>query len=150
MRISDWSSDVCSSDLMRDGFTHFDEEAEVQAFDDVLFPLALGREAEVAPGFATAIVTSAGGHERRNASWAEARTRYDVGPGVRSETDIATLLAFFRARMGSARGFRLRDPFDGNSGASSAIDQQIGIGDGAATRFAIVKQDRKSPRLNSS
>src|SRR3546814_7417442 len=107
MRISDWSSDVCSSDL--------------------------------APGFATAIVTSAGGHERRNASWAEARTRYDVGPGVRSETDIATLLAFFRARMGSARGFRLRDPFDGNSGASSAIDQQIGIGDGAATRFAIVK-----------
>src|SRR3546814_11866803 len=41
--------------------------------------------------------------------------------------------------MGSARGFRLRDPFDGNSGASSAIDQQIGIGDGAATRFAIVK-----------
>src|SRR3546814_4894546 len=51
--------------VMRDGFTHFDEEAEVQAFDYVLFPLALGREAEVAPGFATAIVTSAGGHERR-------------------------------------------------------------------------------------
>ncbi|RIA37874.1 uncharacterized protein (TIGR02217 family) [Hephaestia caeni] len=125
--------------VMRDGFTHFDEETEVQAFDDILFPLALGREAEVAPGFSTAIVTSAGGHERRNASWAEARTRYDVGPGVRSEADIATLLAFFRARMGSARGFRLRDPFDGNSGAGSAIDQQIGIGDGAATRFAIVK-----------
>ncbi|MCM8729707.1 DUF2460 domain-containing protein [Hephaestia sp. GCM10023244] len=125
--------------VMRDGFIHFDEEAEVQAFDDVLFPIALGREAEVAPGFATAIVTSAGGHERRNASWAEARTRYDVGPGVRSEEDIATLLGFFRARMGPARGFRLRDPFDGNSGAGSAIDQQIAIGDGAATRFALVK-----------
>ena len=125
--------------VMRDGFLHFDEEAEVQAFDDVLFPLALGREAEVAPGFSTAIVTSAGGHERRNASWAEARTRYDVGPGVRSEEDIATLLAFFRARMGPARGFRLRDPFDAASGAGSALDQQIGIGDGATTRFALVK-----------
>ncbi|HVI99066.1 MAG TPA: DUF2460 domain-containing protein [Sphingomonas sp.] len=125
--------------VMRDGFTHFDEEAEVQAFDDILFPLALGREAEVAPGFSTAIVTSAGGHERRNASWAEARTRYDVGPGVRSEEDIAALLGFFRARMGPARGFRLRDPFDDSSGAGSAIDQQIGVGDGATTRFALVK-----------
>src|SRR3546814_10055275 len=81
---------------MRDGFTHFDEEAEVQAFDDVLFPLALGREAEVAPGFATAIVTSAGGHERRNASWAEARTRYDVGPGVRSEEHTSELQSLMR------------------------------------------------------
>jgi uncharacterized protein (TIGR02217 family) len=125
--------------VMRDGFIHFDEEAEVQAFDDVLFPLALGREAEVAPGFSTAILTSAGGHERRNASWAEARTRYDVGPGVRSEEDIATLLAFFRGRQGPARGFRLRDPFDASSGGGSALDQQIGIGDGATARFALVK-----------
>ncbi len=125
--------------VMRDGFLHFDEEADVQAFDDVLFPTALGREAAVAPGFSTAIVTSAGGHEKRNASWSEARTRYDVGPGVRSEEDIAALLAFFRARMGPARGFRLRDPFDWRSGEGSAVDQQIGVGDGMATRFALIK-----------
>ncbi|AOH82758.1 hypothetical protein AWL63_00950 [Sphingomonas panacis] len=128
--------------VIRDGFVHFEEEAdEMQAFDDVLFPLALGREAEVAPEYSTAIVTSAGGHEARNASWAEARTRYDVGPGVRSEADIATLLAFFRARMGPARAFRLRDPFDASSGGvvPTVLDQQIGIGDGIATRFALVK-----------
>ncbi|WP_404372567.1 DUF2460 domain-containing protein [Sphingomonas sp. MMS24-J45] len=128
--------------VLRDGFVHFDtEESDVQAFDDVLFPLALGREAEVSPEFSTAIVTSGGGHEARNASWAEARTRYDVGPGVRSEADIATLLAFFRARMGPARGFRLRDPFDFSSGGAvpGATDQVLGVGDGVNVRFALVK-----------
>ncbi len=122
--------------VMRDGFVHFDTEQEdaVDAFDDVLFPLALGREAEVAPEFSTAILTSAGGREARNAAWAEARTSYDVGPGLRSEADIAVLLAFFRARMGPARGFRLRDPFD-----FDAVGEVVGVGDGVLRRFALVK-----------
>ncbi|RXD04940.1 TIGR02217 family protein [Sphingomonas sp. UV9] len=122
--------------VMRDGFVHFDTAGEdaVDAFDDVLFPLELGREAEVAPGFSTAIVTSAGGREARNAAWAEARTSYDVGPGLRSEADIGVLLAFFRARMGAARGFRLRDPFD-----FDAAGEVVGVGDGVARRFALVK-----------
>jgi len=121
--------------VLRDGFIHFDEEAAVDAFDDVSFPVALGREAEVAPEHSTTIVTSAGGYEARNAGWASARTTYDVGPGVRSEADIATLLGFFRARMGPARGFRLRDPFD-----SVGIDERIGIGDGVTMRFALVRR----------
>jgi uncharacterized protein (TIGR02217 family) len=120
--------------VMRDGFVHFDMGDPVMAFDDVLFPLALGREAEVAPTFSTAIVTAAGGAEQRNAGWAEARTHYDVGPGVRSEADIAALLGFFRARMGPARGFRLRDPFD-----AAGTDERIGTGDGTNRRFALVK-----------
>ncbi len=126
--------------VMRDGFVHFDTDGStggdevVDAFDDVLFPLALGREAEVAPGFSTAILTSAGGREARNAAWAEARTSYDVGPGLRSEADIVVLLAFFRARMGAARGFRLRDPFD-----FDAVGEVVGVGDGVLRRFALVK-----------
>ncbi len=123
--------------VMRDGFVHFDDsggDEAVDAFDDVLFPLALGREAEVAPGFSTAILTSSGGREIRNAAWAEARTAYDVGPGLRSEADIGVLLAFFRARMGAARGFRLRDPFD-----FDAVGEVVGVGDGVARRFALVK-----------
>ncbi len=122
--------------VMRDGFVHFDTTGDevVDAFDDVLFPLELGREAEVAPGFSTAILTSAGGREARNAAWAEARTSYDVGPGLRSEADIGVLLAFFRARMGAARGFRLRDPFD-----FDAVGEVVGVGDGTLRRFALVK-----------
>jgi uncharacterized protein (TIGR02217 family) len=121
--------------VLRDGFVHFDRESDVDAFDDVLFPLALGREAEVAPEVSTAIVTSAGGRENRNAEWAEARMRYDVGPGVRSETDIAALIGFFRARMGPARGFRLRDPFD-----ASGDDEVLGVGDGVEARFQLVRR----------
>lgn len=120
--------------VVRDGFVHFDQESDVEAFDDVLFPLALGREAEVAPEVSTAIVTSAGGREARNADWAEARTAYDVGPGVRSEADIAALLGFFRARMGPARGFRLRDPFD-----FSGDGEVLGVGDGEASSFPLVR-----------
>ncbi len=130
--------------VMRDGFVHFDtagEDEPVDAFDDVLFPLELGREAEVAPGFSTAILTSAGGREARNAGWAEARTAYDVGPGLRSEADIGVLLAFFRARMGAARAFRLRDPFDFAAGG-----QAIGTGDGVARRFALVKWYERAAR----
>ncbi|WP_343525765.1 DUF2460 domain-containing protein [Sphingomonas sp.] len=120
--------------VMRDGFVCWEGEGEMQALDDVLFPLALGREAEVTPGFSTAILTSAGGRETRNAAWAEARTTYDVGPGIRSVEDVSTLLGFFRARMGPARGFRLRDPFD-----SVGTDERLGTGDGTIRRFALVR-----------
>ncbi len=135
--------------VTRDGYVHFDQESDVQAFDDVLFPLALGRDAEVAPELSTAIVTSAGGHEKRNADWSAARTRYDIGPGVRSEADIAALLSFYRARLGPARGFRLRDPFDdcsNESGDPTAVDQVIGEGDGATQAFALVKRYGESAR----
>ena len=128
--------------VLRDGFTIWDGESDVQTFDDVLFPLALGCQVEAAPQFSTAIVASAGGHEHRNAGWASARTRYDIGPGVRSEADIRELLGFFRARLGPARGFRLRDPFDSVSGdgdSPSPVDERIGTGDGTTARFALVK-----------
>lgn len=121
--------------VLRDGVIYWREEDEVQAFDDVMFPLALGREAEVTPTFSTGVTTSAGGRETRRVGWAEARTRYDVGPGVRSEADVAALLAFFRARQGPARAFRLRDPFDW-----TATDEPIGTGDGATRGFALVRR----------
>jgi uncharacterized protein (TIGR02217 family) len=90
----------------------FGEEDEVQPFDDVMFPIAIGAEASVTPGFSTNVVTSASGHEFRNANWAQARLRFDAGPGVRSEAEMHELIGFFRARRGSAVAFRFRDPFD--------------------------------------
>jgi uncharacterized protein (TIGR02217 family) len=131
--------------VLRDGFVHFDlGESEVQAFDDVDFPIALGAQASVEPGFSTAVVTTAAGYEQRNADWADARMRYDAGPGVRSEADIEALMAFFRARRGAARAFRFRDPFDDSShamtGVPTATDQLLGEGDGVTTRFQLVKR----------
>ncbi|HKR25669.1 MAG TPA: DUF2460 domain-containing protein, partial [Allosphingosinicella sp.] len=130
--------------VLRDGFVHFKEGAsDMEAFDDVRFPIGLGREAGVEPAFSTAIVTTAGGAEQRNAEWADARLSFDAGPGLRGEAELDALIAFFRARRGAAIGFRLEDPFDNSSNGMTAepeaADQLLGIGDGVRTEFPLVK-----------
>ena len=129
--------------VLRDGFTFFGGEAPVETFEDVLFPVAVGREASVEPAFSTDVVTAASGAEQRNSAWADARLRFDVGPGLRGEGDLHALLAFFRARRGAAVGFRFEDPLDHSSsemtGAPGAADQTLGAGDGIASEFTLVK-----------
>lgn len=129
----------------RDGYTRLPppQEQAMDPFDDVPYPLALGRSASVAPEFSTSIAVTASGHERRNALWSDARLHFDVGPGIRSEAELADLIAFFRARRGPARGFRLMDPFDNSSngmvGAPTPLDQLLGLGDGVRADFQLVK-----------
>ena len=129
----------------RDGFTAFriNGEGAMQAFDDIVFPLGIGREASLSPTFSTQIVESPSGHERRSSDWADARLSFDAGPGVRSEADIATLIGFFRARRGAARGFRFSDPYDDRSGAPGQapgpIDQRLGVGDGVQASFQLTR-----------
>lgn len=97
----------------------------------------------MAPAFSTQIVESVSGHERRSSDWADARLSFDAGPGVRSEVDIAALIAFFRARRGAARGFRFTDPYDDRSGdagsAPTPVDQWLGVGDGVRTTFQLLR-----------
>jgi uncharacterized protein (TIGR02217 family) len=106
-------------------------------------PAPAGTSSATSPSFSTNVVTSAGGHEQRNANWQQARLRFDAGPGVRGDAELGELLGFFRARRGSAVAFRFRDPFDhssnGMTGPPTALDQAIGVGDGVETRFALVK-----------
>ncbi|HYD23535.1 MAG TPA: DUF2460 domain-containing protein [Croceibacterium sp.] len=131
--------------VARDGYTRLPAsgETDMQAFDDVLYPLALGRDAGVSAEFSTSIALTASGHERRGSHWSDARLHFDVGPGIRSEAELGTLIAFFRARRGAARGFRLRDPFDFSSAAMTApptpTDQRLGTGDGLTARFRLLK-----------
>jgi uncharacterized protein (TIGR02217 family) len=130
--------------VARDGFVHFELGEDIMdAFDEVRFPVALGREVSVEPAFSTAIVTTAGGAEQRNSEWADARLAFDAGPGLRGEADLHNLLAFFRARRGAAIGFRLEDPFDHSSNGMTeepgAADQLLGVGDGVRTEFPLVK-----------
>jgi uncharacterized protein (TIGR02217 family) len=137
--------------MARDGFTWVSirsangtGEDAMQAFHDVRFPLELGFDAVGGPEFATQVALLASGHEQRNVQWAQARLSYDAGLGVRSEADLMELLAFFRARRGRGFGFRLRDPLDFSSsptgGDPAADDQLLGIGDGLALRFPLVKR----------
>ncbi len=135
----------------RDGYTRLPPfpEQVMDAFDDVLYPFALGRNTAVAPEFSTSIAVTASGHEQRNALWSDARVHFDVGPGIRSEAELSELLAFFRARRGPARGFRIMDPFDhssnGMTGNPTMFDQLIGTGDGLRADFQLTKSYGDGP-----
>ena len=138
--------------VARDGYTRLPPgDEDVIPFDDVAYPLALGRDAAASPEFSTSVAVTASGYEHRNALWSDARMRYDVGPGIRSEEELGTLIAFFRARYGPARGFRLRDPFDfssnGMTGTPQATDQLLGTGDGTTSRFRLVKRYGEQQRV---
>ncbi|MGB7373366.1 DUF2460 domain-containing protein [Pontixanthobacter sp.] len=131
--------------IARDGYTRLPpiKDTDMLAFDDVLYPLPFGSDAAVSPEFATTIAVTASGHERRNSQWSDARLHFDVGPGIRSEQELGTLIAFFRARRGAACGFRIGDPFDYSSNQMTGLpapdDQHIGTGDGLQAAFALVK-----------
>jgi len=131
--------------VARDGYTRLplSQGDDMQAFDDVLYPLAPGRDAGVSPEFSTSVTVTASGHERRSSLWSDARLRFDVGPGIRSEEELGVLIAFFRARRGAARGFRIADPYDfssnGMTGVPTMLDQRIGTGDGLTASFRLVK-----------
>ncbi len=131
--------------VSRDGYTRLPptQGDDMQAFDDVLYPLALGRDAGVSPEFSTSVSVTASGHERRASQWSDARLHFDAGPGIRSDAELGVLIDFFRARRGAARGFRIADPYDFSSRAMNAaptmLDQLIGEGDGLTASFRLVK-----------
>ena len=132
--------------VCRDGFVRLpppSDEDDMLPFDDLPYPLALGRDAMVSPEFSTSVAVTASGFERRNSLWSNARLRFDVGPGIRSDAELGVLLAFFRARRGAARGFRLRDPTDFSSNAMTSApgmtDQLLGTGNGLTTDFPLSK-----------
>jgi uncharacterized protein (TIGR02217 family) len=80
------------------------------------------------------VVRTAGGHEKRNARWAEPLARYNIGHAVKTPAEMDTLMAFFRARQGRLRGYRYKDWND-----FSATGQLIGAGNGVLTQFQLVK-----------
>jgi len=133
------------SQTVRDGFTYFtlEGEDEVSGFHEVRLPAGIAYGATGGPGFSTQVVAAASGFEQRNANWQQARARYTIGTGLTSEADLHALIAFFRARLGRAHGFRFKDWSDYTSGptgsAPSAVDQRIGTGDGTTVRFQLIK-----------
>lgn len=113
------------------------------AFDEVRFPDNISRGARGGPERRTRIVELASGREERNTPWAGSRRRYDASYGVRRADDLASVIAFYEARMARLRGFRWKDWADYKSCLPSAAvgstDQLIGQGDGTATAFQLSK-----------
>jgi uncharacterized protein (TIGR02217 family) len=104
------------------------------AFDDVRFPERIALGAEGGPTFATIVTTSTGGHEQRQANWAEARRRYNVATGLKQRAAVEALLDFYIARRGQLRGFRFKDWSD-----YQLLRQAIGATDGTTATFPIIK-----------
>ena len=104
------------------------------SFHEVQFPPDISYGAAGGPGYSTSVVATVSGHEKRNANWAEARGKWNVAHGLKRRDQVATLIAFFRARKGRAHGFRFKDWTD-----FQAFAQALGSGDGQTTTFQLVK-----------
>ena len=104
------------------------------AFHDVRFPERIALGATGGPLLSTSVITTAGGHERRNQNWSASRGRWNVGSGLKTRDDLATLIAFFRARRGRAFAFRFKDWSD-----FATPRQEIGTTDGTTATFQIVR-----------
>ncbi len=103
-------------------------------FHEVRFPDNIAYGATGGPEFATTVVVTGAGHEQRNVSWAEARGHWDVASGLKNQTQLDELIAFFRARKGRAHGFRFKDWTD-----YEAVGELLGTGDDAEIQFQLVK-----------
>ncbi len=105
------------------------------AFIEVRFPTDIAYGSSGGPEYSTDIIITQGGHEQRNINWSQARTRYNVAHGVKTQAQLDTLVAFFRARKGRADGFRFKDWTD-----FQAVGEAIGTGDDTTTVFQLQKQ----------
>ena len=99
----------------------------MSGFHEARFPDNVAYGATGGPEFATTVVGTGSGHEKRNVNWSEARGRWDVASGCKKQAQIDNLIAFFRARRGKAYGFRFKDWTD-----YKATGQLLGTGDSAS------------------
>ncbi len=104
------------------------------SFVEVQFPADISYGSTGGPEYSTDVVELNSGYEQRNVNWAEARAKYNVAHGVKTQTQLNALIAFFRARKGRAYGFRFKDWTD-----YSIIGQNIGTGNGTTKIFQLVK-----------
>lgn len=104
------------------------------AFHEVQFPNDIAYGATGGPEFATSVVAMASGYEQRNINWSAARGRWDVASGLKKQTQLDTLIAFFRARKGRAHGFRFKDWTD-----YKATGQSLGTGNATITTFQLIR-----------
>jgi uncharacterized protein (TIGR02217 family) len=108
--------------------------ATIPAFAEVLLPTAISYGSRGGPEYVTLITATSGGQEQRIVQWELARGRWNIAYGVRTPTQLAELITFFRAVRGRATGFRFKDKAD-----YQATLEVFGTGDGVETTFQLQK-----------
>jgi uncharacterized protein (TIGR02217 family) len=114
-------------------------------FHEVRFPTSISFNSSGGPGYNTNIIETDSGSDVRIARWSNAKRKYNVACGIRTQADLSLLLDFYLARQGPTYGFRYKDFLDFSSAANhygtpANTDQQIGLGDAATTQFQLVKK----------
>jgi uncharacterized protein (TIGR02217 family) len=113
------------------------------AFHAVRFPAGISLGASGGPERRTEIVVLGSGAEERNSRWADSKRSYNAGYGIKSVDDLHAVIGFFEERRGRLHGFRWKDWSDYKSCAPgampSALDQDIGVGDGVTAAFQLTK-----------
>ena len=104
------------------------------AFIETRFPTDIAYGSAGGPEYSTDVVITQSGYEQRNSNWSQARARYNVAHGVKTQAQLNALVAFFRARKGRADGFRFKDWTDYQASA-----QAIGTGNGSNKVFQLQK-----------
>jgi uncharacterized protein (TIGR02217 family) len=115
-------------------------------FIEERFPDDISYGSSGGPEYSTDVVITASGAEHRNINWQQARARYNVAHGVKTEEQLQELIAFFRARKGRAIGFRFKDWSD-----YQIPRQVLARGDGNNKEFQLSKHyvsgDATEPRI---
>lgn len=105
------------------------------SFIESRFPEAISYGAVGGPGFKTDVVVVNSGYEQRNAAWQDSRGAWDVSHGLKTQTQLNELIAFFRAMKGRANGFRFKDWADFQVASGEGIFRTL-----SATTFQMVKR----------
>ena len=79
------------------------------AFYEYQFPTDISYGAMGGAGYSTDVVVINSGFEQRNVNWAASRYAFDVSHGVKTQSQLNALIAFFRVMKGRAHGFRFKD-----------------------------------------
>jgi uncharacterized protein (TIGR02217 family) len=104
------------------------------SFTEVRFPEDISYGSTGGPEFSTDIIMTHNGREQRNINWCQARAKYNIAYGVRSNEQLLELITFFNAKKGKAIEFRFKDWSD-----FIVSNQEIGIGDDKKMTFQLVK-----------
>ena len=81
-------------------------------FIEAQFPTDISFGSAGGPEYKTIVVAAESGAEQRISLWPRGRGRWDVSKGVQKPAQWTTLIAFFRAMQGRAKGFRYKDWLD--------------------------------------
>lgn len=102
--------------------------------ESAIFPTDISHGSRGGPQFSTEVIRLSSGHEKRNVNWTYPLERWQIAYGVRTKSQLLTLLSFFMARKGRAHGFRFYNHDD-----YQATDVELGSGDGSTDQFQLIK-----------